>query len=78
MSFSYLHWTLIEALHAGKLGVEHLDHELIELMYYNILPHGNTVLHICHDNGDLLEDLLKAAHPHVEDRSKIGTHIPFI
>lgn len=48
------------------------------MIFYNILPHGNTVLHLVHDNGNLMEDLLKVAHPHPEDRSKIGIHIPFL
>ncbi len=78
MSFSFLHWCLIEQLHRGKLKVEYLDEEMIELMFYNILPHGNTMLHIVHDNGDLMEDLLKRAHPNEEDRSKIEIHIPFL
>lgn len=47
-------------------------------MFYNILPHGNTMLHLVHDNGDLMEDLLKVAHHNAEDRSKIGIHIPFL
>jgi hypothetical protein len=78
MSFSFLSWNLIEQLHHGKIGVQHLDEEIIEMMYYNILPHGNTVLHIIHDNGDLMEELLQAAHQDKEDRSKITIHIPFL
>jgi len=29
MSFSFLHWNLIEYLHQGVIKVEHLDHELV-------------------------------------------------
>jgi hypothetical protein len=58
MSFSFLHWRLIEQLKEGKIGVVHLDRELVELIFYNILPHGNTVLHLVHDNGNLMEELL--------------------
>lgn len=78
LSFSFLHWCLIEQLKEGKLVVSQLDRELVELIFYNILPHGNTVLHIVHDHGELMEQLLKVAHHHAEDRSKIGFHIPFI
>lgn len=78
MSFSFLHWCLIEQLHSGKLKAEYLDDEIIENIFYNILPHGNTVLHVVHDNGDLMEELLKRAHPNEEDRSKIEIHIPFL
>jgi phage portal protein BeeE len=58
--------------------VEHLDNELIELMFYNILPKGNTVLHIIHDNGDVMEELFKAAHSNPEDKSEPVIHIPFL
>lgn len=58
MSFSFLHWSLIEQLHSGKISVDHLDLEQIELLFYNILPHGKTLLHILHDKGDLMESLL--------------------
>lgn len=58
MSFTFLHWCLIEQLKSGKLKVEHLDKEIIELIFYNILPHGNTVLHLVHNMGDLMEKLL--------------------
>ena len=78
MSFSFLYWSLIEQLHSGKLKVEHIDAELIELIFYNILPHGNTVLHIVHDNGDLIEELFKAAHPDPEHRQKALIHVPFL
>ena len=78
MSFSFLHWSLIEQLLSKKIKVEHLDDEIIEMIFYNILPHGNTVLHIMHDNGDALEDLLKAAHSDPDDRAKPVIHVPFL
>lgn len=48
------------------------------MIFYNILPQGNTVLHILHDNGDLIEDLFKVAHPFADDRTKIDIHVPFL
>ena len=78
MSFSYLHWSLIEQLLSGKITVDSLDEDVIEMIFYNILPHGNTVLHIVHDNGELMLQLLQAAHSDPEDRSKPVIHIPFL
>jgi hypothetical protein len=36
------------------------------------------VLHNLHSRGDVLEKLMKVAHPDVEDRKKISIHVPFI
>lgn len=78
MSFIYLYWSLIEQLLAGNILVSSLDDEIIELIFYNILPHGNTVLHAAHENGDLLIQLLQAAHSDPEDRQTPVIHIPFL
>ena len=56
----------------------HIDSALIELMFYNILPGGDTIMHKLHTKGDLMEQLLKVAHPYPDDRSKPLIHIPIL
>jgi hypothetical protein len=46
MSFSFLHWSLIEQIKNGDLEVQDLEPEVVNLILYNILPGGNTVLHL--------------------------------
>jgi len=58
--------------------VGHIDSALIELMFYNILPGGDTIMHKLHTKGDLMEQLLKVAHPYPDDRSKPLIHIPIL
>ena len=78
LSFSFLHWNLIEQLKTRKLAVDQIDEQQIENIFYNILPNGNTVLHLLHSKGDVLEKLMKVAHPDAEDRKKADIHVPFI
>jgi len=47
-------------------------------MFYNILPGGDTIMHKLHTKGDLMEQLLKVAHPYPDDRSKPLIHIPIL
>lgn len=42
------------------------------------MPRGDTILHIVHRNGELLEELLQRAHDNPDDRRKIKIHIPLI
>jgi hypothetical protein len=49
-----------------------------EMLFYNILPFGNTMLHKIHSDGDLMEALLQIAHPDEQNRAKIDIHIPIL
>jgi hypothetical protein len=55
LSFSFLHWNLIEQLEQGHIRIKDIDNEQIELMIYNILPGGDTVFHKLNKHGDILE-----------------------
>ena len=58
--------------------MKNLDSEIVEQLFYNILPRGDTILHIVHRNGELLEELLQRAHDNPDDRRKIKIHIPLL
>jgi hypothetical protein len=45
-SFTFLHWSLIDQLLKGKIKVKDLEDAVTEQLLYNILPGGNTVLHL--------------------------------
>mmetsp|Transcript_33876 Transcript_33876/g.24922 ORF Transcript_33876/g.24922 Transcript_33876/m.24922 type:complete len:137 (+) Transcript_33876:2982-3392(+) len=45
LSFSYLHWILIEQLAEESMQIDWIDESQIQLLIYNILPGGNTVMH---------------------------------
>lgn len=54
LSFSYFHWTIIEQIEAGTLKIKNIDDKTLELILYNILPGGNTILHrLCEKEDEL-------------------------
>jgi hypothetical protein len=38
LSFTYLHWKIIDDLAKGEVTVDDLDDEMLELLCFNILP----------------------------------------
>ncbi|CDW79381.1 UNKNOWN [Stylonychia lemnae] len=73
--FTFAHWSLIEQLQQGKLKVEELQENVVREILYNILPGGNTVLHLLCDQHEELTKLLYLAHPQGKE---IKFHMPFI
>lgn len=55
LSFTFLHWNLMEQLESDALKVEQIDAEQLERLIYNILPGGDTVLHKLNKKGEVLE-----------------------
>lgn len=55
-----------------------IDNSQIELLCYNILPGGNTVLHMLCRNYEQIKRIFEVAHPNEENFSQISIHIPFI
>jgi hypothetical protein len=45
LSFTYLHWNLMEKLEKGQISVSEIDDDQFQKLIYNILPGGDTVLH---------------------------------
>jgi hypothetical protein len=51
-SFTFLHWKLMEQLNSKELDLADIDDACLEIMVYNIIPGGNTILHKLCTNGD--------------------------
>lgn len=64
-----MHWSLMEQLNEGKINIEDVDQEQVELLLYNILPGGDTVLHKLSKNSAMIERILQVAHNNPNDRS---------
>jgi hypothetical protein len=77
LSFTFLHWSLIEQIQKGQLKAEELEDDVIQQILYNFLPGGNTVLHILADNETELLAMLARTHPDLED-GEIKYHVPFL
>ena len=45
-SFTFLHWSLIDQILKKQIKIKDLEDPVIEELLYNILPGGNTVLHL--------------------------------
>lgn len=78
MSFTFLHWKIIEQLEYRSIDIDAIDDSQIELLCYNILPKGNTILHLLYKEGDMVEKIFETAHPDEENRTKMKFHVPFI
>jgi len=78
MSFTFLHWKIMEQLESKLLSIDLIDNSQIELLCYNILPGGDTVLHKLSTNGDMIKKIFMIAHPNEEDVSDMKFHIPLL
>lgn len=45
LSFTFLHWNLMEKLRAGTISVDEIDSNQFQKLIYNILPRCETVFH---------------------------------
>jgi hypothetical protein len=45
-SFTFFHWSLIEAIIEGEIDIKDLPIKIAVEIIYNILPGGNTALHL--------------------------------
>lgn len=78
LSFTFLHWKLIEQLRDGQIKIKDIDQMQLENLCFIILPCGNTILHLLSNKGDILVDIFDAADPCVYDRAVRSFHIPFL
>ncbi len=67
-SFTFLGWKLIEELEAEKICIDDIDDSMVELLCYQILPDGNTLLHRTFKDAYCVERVLQTAHPNPENR----------
>lgn len=58
----------------GKLTINDLEDSVIEELLYNILPGGNTVLHLLSNKEKELIRIFEVAH----QGDKIHFHVPFL
>ena len=78
-SFTYFHWNVIEQIVKKKISVDDLEEQVIWQIIYNILPGGNTVLHLLAENEDQLIAIFQMSHPRVEsEESKLKYHVPLL
>jgi hypothetical protein len=45
LSFSFLHWNLLEKLESGQIQLAQIDDNQFTKLIYNILPGGDTIFH---------------------------------
>ena len=48
-SFTYLDWNIIEQFNEETINLDHLDMGFIKNLLFNILPGGETLLHLLAD-----------------------------
>jgi len=58
LSFTYLHWSLMHQVGKGEINVTDINENQLQAMLYNILPLGNTTLHLFCEN-DQPDDVLE-------------------
>ena len=74
LSFTFLHWKLIDDLEAEKLSLEDIDEMMLKQMCYNILPLCETILHKIVLNGAMVRQLYEISRPSGSE----GFEIPLI
>lgn len=77
-SFTFLHWKIMEQLESKKLSIHDIDDLQIELLCYNIIPGGDTILHKLANHEETIRRIFQIAHPNEEKLNEIHFHIPFI
>ena len=58
--------------------MDEIDDSSIEILCYNILPGGDTILHELCANGVIIKKIFEIAHPNEENIAETKFHIPFI
>lgn len=70
MSFTFLHWKIIEEINENPKYIDLIDNQQMELLCFNILPGGDTILHKLFKLGEVIAYIYKTAQPNEEDVSK--------
>lgn len=78
LSFTFLHWRLLEQILEEKLSFKDVNLEQIEILNFNILPDGDTLLHKFENKGYLITELFEFVHPNSLDPTVKLSHIPFL
>lgn len=78
MSFTFLHWKIIEQLAEKNISINQIDESVIEILAYNILPGGDTILHKLCYNGEIVKQIFSLAHPNEEKIHETKIHMPFL
>ena len=78
LSFTFLHWNLMEQLESEEIEAYQIDNEQVQRLIYNILPGGNTFMHVLADKSEVIEEILEVCQPNAEDRSEIKYEVPFL
>ena len=78
LSFTFLHWNLMEQLESEEIEAYQIDNEQVQRLIYNILPGGNTFMHVLADKSEVIEEILEICQPNAEDRSEIKYEVPFL
>ncbi len=82
LSFSFLHWNLIEQLISGAITVNQIDRNQLKKLIYNILPGGDTVFHrlALSSKGSVISEILTLCHPYTDKATvpACDIHIPFL
>lgn len=73
-SFTFLHWSLIDQLIKSQIKIKDLEDAVTEQLLYNILPGGNTVLHLLVSKEKELIRIFNEAHT----EEGIRFHVPFL
>ena len=55
-----------------------MDDAGVEMLVYNILPGGDTILHKLSDHGEIIRSIFALAHPNEEDVTEVRFHVPFL
>ena len=69
MPFTFLDWKLAEGLVSGSIKFDQVDDDQVEQLMYNIFPNGDTILHLLHKKGSILEKLLDCSHYDLMDKT---------
>jgi hypothetical protein len=80
LSFTFLHWNLLEKLRQGSITVDQIDDNQFQKLIYNILPRCETVFHRLSDAGQKLCEVLATCHPNKQKLPvpPIRVHMPFV
>jgi hypothetical protein len=65
-------------LESKNLSIHDIDDLQIELLCYNIIPGGDTILHKLANEEETIRQIFMTAHPNDEKLSEMHFHIPFI
>ena len=76
LSFTFLHWRMMEQLRSKKINILNVDEAQIELLCYNILPGGETILHKLFNKGDVIDQIFFIAHESKKKEKQF--HVPFL